>query len=86
MRYYPDFLVEMEDNIFYIVETKGGKDPNLEYEAKAMEEYCDEINSYLKEDKYRFAFICQTCFDGNASVDFQQLLENTHCRTEKHYL
>ncbi len=57
--YYPDFFVKINDNTFYIVETKGREDLDDIRKIQRLFVWCKDINTAQKEYTYSPVYIKQ---------------------------
>ena len=72
--YYPDFFVKINDNTFYIVETKGREDLDDIRKVQRLFVWCKDINSAQKEYTYSPIYIKQEKWDDIKS-DFKTFAE-----------
>jgi len=61
--YYPDFFVKINDNTFYIVETKGREDLDDIRKIQRLFVWCKDINTAQKEYTYSPVYIKQEKWD-----------------------
>lgn len=55
--YYPDFIVKMDENHIYIVETKGIEDLDVPLKIARLRQWCEDINKSQKKIKFDFIFV-----------------------------
>lgn len=72
--YYPDFFVKINDNTFYIVETKGREDLDDIRKVQRLFVWCKDINSAQKEYTYSPIYIKQEKWD-DIKNDFKTFAE-----------
>ena len=72
--YYPDFFVKINDNTFYIVETKGREDLDDIRKVQRLFVWCKDINSAQKEYTYSPIYIKQEKWD-DIKNDFKSFAE-----------
>ena len=72
--YYPDFFVKINDNTFYIVETKGREDLDDIRKIQRLFVWCKDINTAQKEYTYSPVYIKQEKWD-DIKNDFKTFAE-----------
>jgi len=76
-RFYPDFIVKASEKDYYIVETKGFPDLNIDKKMEQLKEYCKRANSSNeKEINYKFLFIDQKTFEKIKPQSFSEMIKN----------
>ena len=60
--YYPDFIIKLDDNSYFIIETKGRVDENDQLKVKRLRTWCEDITANTDKN-YDFLFVDQTTFD-----------------------
>ena len=72
--YYPDFFVKINDNTFYIVETKGREDLDDIRKIQRLFVWCKDINTAQKDYTYSPVYIKQEKWD-DIKNDFKTFAE-----------
>ena len=76
-RFYPDFIVKTSEKDYYIVETKGFPDTNIDKKMEQLKAYCKRANSSHESDiNYKFLFIDQKNFEKIKPQSFSELIKN----------
>ena len=76
-RFYPDFIVKATEKDYYIVETKGFPDVNIDKKMEQLKEYCKRANSSNESDiNYKFLFIDQKGFEKIKPQSFSECIKN----------
>lgn len=57
--YYPDFIVKVSPNEYYIVETKGREDLDDVEKIKRLEQWCGDVNANQKKANFKMLYIKQ---------------------------
>jgi len=78
--YYPDFIVRISDNQYFIVETKGQEDLDVPLKMQRLKQWCEDINREQNEKIYDFVFVDEENFLKFKPSSFGQL-----ARTFNHY-
>ena len=60
--YYPDFIIKLDDNSYFIIETKGRVDENDQLKVKRLRTWCEDITANTDKN-YDFLFVDQATFD-----------------------
>lgn len=60
--YYPDFLVKLQDDRYFVIETKGRVDENDPLKVKRLRSWCEDVSANT-DQKYDFLFVDQGTFD-----------------------
>lgn len=75
--FWPDFIVKANEQNYYIVETKGFPDVNIDKKMQALKEWCKKANSSNEcEKNYKFLFIDQNTFNKIKPQSFSELIRN----------
>jgi len=61
--YYPDFFVKENENLIYIIETKGREDLDDIRKIKRLKTWCEDVNNLQNEIKYIPIYIKQKNWD-----------------------
>ena len=60
--YYPDFLVKLQDDRYFVIETKGRVDENDSLKLKRLRSWCEDVTAKT-DQHYDFIFVNQDTFD-----------------------
>ena len=70
--YYPDFVIKLDDNTHFLVETKGREDVDVKRKDEAAENWCKNA-SELTETKWKYLKVQQKEFDKLQPYNFEDL-------------
>ncbi|MBU1617098.1 MAG: DEAD/DEAH box helicase family protein [Candidatus Margulisbacteria bacterium] len=73
--YRPDFLVKIDENTVYIVETKGREDLDDPLKIKRLSQWCDDANARQKKIAYKMLYVKQEEWDKYKPTKWRQLIE-----------
>ncbi len=73
--YYPDFLVKLNGNRIFIVETKGQEDLDVPLKMQRLRQWCEDINRVQADVRYDFVFADQGSFEKYKPGSFEQLVD-----------
>ncbi len=71
--YHPDFIAKTINNKFFILETKGRKDEDVQYKDKRMTLWCKDVTNITK-DKWKYMRIDQEYFEKYRFKSIEDLL------------
>ncbi|MDR2458087.1 MAG: hypothetical protein LBD41_06370, partial [Clostridiales Family XIII bacterium] len=60
--YYPDFIVKVNQELIYIIETKGLVDEDVPFQLERLKNWCLDASTIQKKIKYDFLYIDQDNF------------------------
>lgn len=72
--YYPDFFVKINDNLSYIVETKGQQDIDDLLKFARLEQWCDDANKVQDKIQFKCLYIQQKEYEKYELNYFDQLI------------
>lgn len=75
--YYPDFIVKMSPEEYYIVETKGREDLDDVEKIRRLEQWCEDVNATQKDITYKMLYIRQEDWEARQqkSRNFQDIVK-----------
>ena len=73
--YYPDFIVKVSSNSYYIVETKGQEDLDVPLKMQRLRQWCNDINQVQSVAKYGFVYADMENFEKYKPATFRQLID-----------
>jgi type III restriction enzyme len=73
--YYPDFIVKVSSNSYYIVETKGQEDLDVPLKMQRLRQWCNDINQVQSIAKYGFVYVDMENFEKYKPTTFKQLID-----------
>ena len=73
--YYPDFIVKLNDNRVFIIETKGLEDVNVKPKMERLKQWCEDINRLQSETSFDFVYVDEKSFRDFQLKNFTQLLD-----------
>jgi type III restriction enzyme len=74
-RYYPDFIVRLNDKRVFVVETKGMEELDVPNKLARLRQWCDDINRVQSDVKYDFVYVDHESFERYKPISFQQLID-----------
>ena len=72
--YYPDFIVKVNDNEVFVIETKGQEDLDVPLKLQRLKQWCEDINKLQKEVKYNWLYIQQGKYEKYKPSSFGYLM------------
>ncbi|MDR2457577.1 MAG: DEAD/DEAH box helicase family protein [Clostridiales Family XIII bacterium] len=60
--YYPDFIVKVNKELVYIIETKGFVDEDVPFQLERLKNWCLDVNNIQKKIKFDFLYIDEDNF------------------------
>lgn len=74
--YYPDFIVRINQNEVYIVETKGLEDLDVPLKMTRLKQWCVDINRIQHKVKYDYVFVDEEDFKNYKPSSFSGLVSS----------
>ncbi|MDR2461032.1 MAG: DEAD/DEAH box helicase family protein [Deltaproteobacteria bacterium] len=55
--YYPDFIVKVNQELIYIIETKGLVDDDVPFQLERLKNWCLDVNNIQQKSKFDFLYV-----------------------------
>jgi type III restriction enzyme len=72
--YYPDFIVKLNDNRVFIIETKGLEDLDVPLKMARLKTWCEDVNQQ-HDQKWDFVFVPESDFNSHVESYLTGLLK-----------
>jgi type III restriction enzyme len=72
--YYPDFFVKLENNLIFIIETKGREEENDLLKFDRLIKWCEDVNARQTRVKYQTLYVKQEIFEEYKVRNFKDLI------------
>lgn len=73
-KYFPDFFIKLSESEYFLAETKGREDVDVEHKMNRLKTWCQDINNQQNNVKWDFIYVDQITFDNNHFPDFDSLV------------
>ena len=74
--YLPDFLVKVDSEHVFIVETKGLEDLDVPLKMQRLKQWCEDVNGQQSKVIYDFVYVDQESFERYKPKSFAELVAN----------
>lgn len=71
--YYPDFLVKLNDQRVFVIETKGLSDLNVPLKMARLKQWCEDLNAAQQQVQYGFLFVDEESYKKYSPNNFKDL-------------